>query len=120
MKAFLAVIAIIISLSSCYTYRQDIGKGIVKTDRTDTLKARPKIISVTQKRWYLMWGLSPLNTVDSKKMAKGAKDYTIRQRFSFTDFLIGIPTAYFLSTQTVTVKRVATKKLSFSSAVQKK
>ena len=73
----------------------DIGKGAPKTN-TET---------VHKKKWYLLWGLAPLNTVDAKKMAKGAKDYTIKSQVNMLDILIGLPTLYFLRSQTVSVKK---------------
>jgi len=93
MKAFLFAIVIAIFFSSCYTFKQDMGKGA------------PKLVTVSKKRWYLIWGLSPLNTVDAKKMAGHSVDYTVKQHFNFFDVLIGLPTAFFLSTETVTVTR---------------
>jgi len=107
MKVFLAVISIIMSLSSCYTYKMDIGKGVVPIIAKDSTKPAMKVVSVSKKKWYIMWGLAQLNTVDAKKMAKGAKDYSIKQRFKLTDILIGIPTVFFISTETVTVKKLA-------------
>lgn len=107
MKVFLVLLAIIVSLSSCFTYKQNIGKGIVLPMAKDTTKATAKVISVSKKRWYLLWGISPLNTVDTKKMAKGATNYTIKQRISISDMILSLPTAFFLSSQTVTVKKLA-------------
>ena len=93
-KVFVLVMAISVLMTSCYTYRLDIGKGAPKKD----------FVSVHKKRWYLLWGLSPLNTVDDKKLAAGATDYSVRSQTNIVDFLIGIPTLYFLRSQTVTVK----------------
>ena len=107
MKFFLVLLAIIVSFSSCFTYKQNIGKGIALSVTKDTTKVTPKTVSVSKKRWYLLWGLSPLNTVDTKKMAKGATNYTIKQRISVSDMLLSLPTAFFLSSQTVTVKKLA-------------
>ena len=107
MKAFFVLLAIIFSLSSCFTYKQDIGKGIVQPGTRDSVKVATKVKTVSKKRWYLLWGLSPLNTVDAKKMAKGATNYTIKQRISVFDMVLSLPTAFFLSSQTVTVKKLA-------------
>lgn len=73
----------------------DIGKGAPKTN-TQT---------VHKKKWYLLWGLAPLNTADAKKMAKGAANYTIKSQVNILDILIGLPTAYFLRSETVSVKK---------------
>ncbi len=95
MKAAFLLLIMVITLSSCYTFRMDIGKGAPKTN-TET---------VHKKKWYLLWGLSSLNTVDAKKMAKGAKDYTIKSQVNVVDLVIGLPTLYFLRSQTVNVKK---------------
>lgn len=111
MKVFFTVLGLLLLLSSCFTFKQDIGKGLVtlKPIRKDSTVAATKVVSVSKKRWYLLWGLSPLNTVDAKKMAKGAVNYTVKQRLSVLDMLIGLPTGFFLSSQTVTVKKLAFK-----------
>ena len=95
MKAAVLLLIMIITLSSCYTFKMDIGKGAPKTN-TET---------VHKKKWHLLWGLSSLNTVDAKKMAKGAKDYTIKSQVNVLDILMGLPTLYFLRSQTVSVKK---------------
>lgn len=95
MKAAFILLIMVTTLSSCYTFKMDIGKGAPKTN-TET---------VHKKKWYLLWGLSSLNTVDAKKMAKGAKDYTIKSQVNVLDILMGLPTLYFLRSQTVSVKK---------------
>jgi len=111
MKVFFTVLGLLLLLTSCFSFKQDIGKGLTmqKPLRKDSTVAAIKVISVSKKRWYLLWGLSPLNTVDSKKMAKGAVNYTVKQRMSVLDIIMGLPTGFFLSSQTVTVKKWAFK-----------
>ena len=93
----LTVCALLISvlLTSCFTTKMDVGKGAPKKNYT----------TVHKKRWYLLWGISPLNTVDAKKMAGGATDYSVKTQVKVTDILYGLPTLYFLRSQTVTVRK---------------
>ena len=114
MKVFFTILFFSLLLTSCFSFKQNIGNGltIYKPLRKDSTVALNKVVSVSKKRWYLVWGLSPLNTVDSKKMAKGAVNYTIKQQISVLDILIGLPTGFFLSSQTVTVKKIALKSQS--------
>lgn len=57
-----------------------------------------------KKQWYLFWGLLPLNSVDSKALAGGAQNYTIRVTTSFGDGLIAIPGSYLLGLRTQTIR----------------
>ncbi len=67
---------------SCFTQRHIVGEG-AKGNRVETAKT-----------WYVLWGLVPINKVDTNEMAKGAKDYEIITQFSFVDIIIGIFTSY--------------------------
>jgi len=57
-----------------------------------------------KKQWYLFWGALPLNNVDSKDLAGGATNYTIRTTTTFVDMLIGIPGSYLLGLKTQTIR----------------
>lgn len=60
----------------------------------------------TARQWYVLWGLVPLNKVDSKDMAKGATDYTIKTEITALDFLISIVTGWVtIYPMTVEVKK---------------
>lgn len=54
----------------------------------------------------VLWGLVPLNTVDSKAMAGGASDYTVKSEVSFVDGTITM----FASIVTVRVQSVTVQK----------
>ena len=102
MRTLLLLFVMIFSLTSCYTFKMDIGKGAPKKN-TQTIH---------KKEWYLLWGIAPLNTVDAKKMAKGAANYTIKSQVNVLDILLGLPTLYFLRSQTVNVKKQFTPKVA--------
>lgn len=79
IKKFIALMLIVIfAFSGCYTQTHIVGDG-AKGNNVEAAKS-----------WYLLYGLIPLNKVDSKQMAGGAKDYTIMTQMSFIDFVIGI------------------------------
>jgi hypothetical protein len=61
---------------------------------------------VSKRQWYALWGLAPLNKVDSKDMAGSATSYEINTQQSFVDVLItSILGGGLLYTRTVTVKK---------------
>lgn len=70
---------------ACFTQHHIVGKG-AKSNRVE--KARS---------WYVLWGLVPINKVDTKEMAKGTKDYEITTQFSFVDCIISIFTGFFVT-----------------------
>jgi len=78
----LCAVFLTVALGGCFTQKHTIGNG--GTGQT----------SVSQKQWFLLFGLIPLNDVDGGKMASGATDYTIQTQMSFVDFLISIVTQY--------------------------
>lgn len=58
------------------------------------------------RQWYILWGLVPLNDVDTHAMAGDASDYEIRTEISPIDFLIGIPASLVtIQSRTVTVTK---------------
>lgn len=63
--------------TSCYTMNHTVGNGASGTEK------------VAKKQWYALFGLIPINTVDSKEMAGGASNYTITTKHSFIDIIIG-------------------------------
>lgn len=97
MKKVIAVFliaAFCLLLMGCYTHIHQIGNG-AQTG-----------VKVEKKQWYILWGLIPLNDVDSQQMAGGATDYTIKTQHSFVDVLISIVTGYVtIYPKTVTVTK---------------
>ena len=85
-------------MSSCMATMHTVGtggKGDCKSVGQYDAKA---------KQWYLFWGLLPLNNVDSKSLAGGAQNYTIRTTTSFVDGLIAIPGSYLFGLRTQTIR----------------
>lgn len=73
--ALMAVLAF--SISSCYTMTHTVGNGAQGGNETE------------KKQWYALFGLIPINQVDSKQMAQGKTDYVIETKHSFIDVIIG-------------------------------
>ena len=97
MKQVIAVIVLltfVMLMASCAMHTHIIGKGAQGGER------------LQQRQWYVLWGLVPINNVDSKVMAAGATNYTIKTQQSFVDCVIniftGLVTVYY---RTVTVTK---------------
>ena len=98
MKKILTAISILIlitfALSSCYVMNHTVGEGA---------KGNSEVV---QRQWYVLWGLAPLNDVDTNSMAGGAEDYNIEVKQSFVDAIIGAFTgAVTIAPRTVTVTK---------------
>lgn len=94
LKSLILSLVFVIGLSSCFTLEHTVGNG-AQTGVEDT-----------QRQWYVLWGLVPLNDVDTKAMAGGASDYTIKSERTFLDSVIGIFTGFVtIYPQSVTVTK---------------
>ena len=72
-------------------------------------------IKATARQYYLLWGLVPLNTVDTNEMVgtdvngKQIEDYEIQTQFGALDIVINwisiMTTRLFISSRTVTVTK---------------
>lgn len=97
MKKLIAILLIAcLSLSAvgCYTFEHQVGKG-AQTG-----------MKVEKKQWFILWGLVPINQVDSQAMAKGAADYTIKTEMSPVDVVVSIVTSWLtVYPQTVSVTK---------------
>lgn len=93
-KHLIAAFAIALTMSSCFTSEHVVGTGGSQGNSSE------------KKQWYVLFGLVPINKVDSKSMAGGATNYTIKVERSFIDGLIGIFTSFVsVYPQTVTVTK---------------
>lgn len=82
-KKFVAIfllVAFAMMFAGCYTQTFVVGNGGQNTTQ------------VEERQWYILWGLVPLNTVNSNAMAGNADNYTIVTQHTFVDVLIGIVT----------------------------
>jgi hypothetical protein len=82
-----------IMLTSCYSYTSVVGKGAQGNSE------------VSKWNHYAIGGLAPIGVSDSKEMAAGATDYTVRTRQSFVNGLIAAITFTIYTPTTTTVTK---------------
>lgn len=81
MKKLFAVLLIVILsfyATGCYTMEHVVGEG-AKSGVTEEAR-----------QWYILWGLVPINSVDSKELAGGVSDYKVTTQMTFVDVVIGV------------------------------
>jgi len=79
--------------SGCVSHRHVVGLGATGSSAT------------TARQYYLFFGLVPLNTIDSQRMAPDLTSYSIETRFGVADLLLSpflLP--FTLTTRTVVVR----------------
>ncbi len=95
-KSFLRlvfVIAIAFSMTSCYTYTVQVGKG-AQTG-----------VEVAAKNHYLVYGLAPIIVSDAQRMAGGAENYNVTVTHTFFDgFLAALTSGLYTPTTTIVTK----------------
>ena len=64
-------------LTGCFAIKHNVGNGAQGNT------------TVTERQWFVLFGLVPINEIDSKTMAGGATDYEITTKFTFVDLVIG-------------------------------
>ncbi len=95
-RSLIIVMTAIMMLSAvgCFSQTFVVGNG-AKGNQTEDAR-----------QWYILWGLVPLNTVDSKAMAGDTKNYTVNTEFTFVDWVISIFTGFVtVYPKTVTVTK---------------
>jgi hypothetical protein len=83
LRVFACLALLSISLNGCLTLNHSVGNGGKGAEVT------------SNRQWYILWGLVPLNQVDGEKMAleKGlTNNYTVTSQMSFIDVLLNIIT----------------------------
>lgn len=92
--ALLLILSTLISLTGCYTHKYMMGNG-------------PQTGNAQEERqWFALWGLIPINTVDTKAMIGNATDYSVKSELTFLDVVIGIFTGIVtVQPRTIEVKK---------------
>lgn len=88
------LLAFMLAITGCYTNNHIIGSGAKGGTE------------MTEKQWYALWGLVPINNVNTNSMAGDVNDYQITTSHSFVDLLISA----FTGIVTIQVKSVTVKK----------
>ena len=78
LKASVLFVVIALFLAGCVTNEHVVGKG---PQGNTTAEAQ---------QWYVLWGLVPLNEVDTNAMADGAEDYLITTQQDVLDIVINM------------------------------
>lgn len=78
----------------CATHVHKIGDG---AQGSGTIEAR---------QWYILYGLVPINSVDTNAMAGDATDYEITTQYTLLDAIItAVVSSITITTRTVSVKK---------------
>ena len=89
-----AALLVVMLLAGCSAHTHKVGAGAQGVDKTE------------DRQWYILWGLVPLNDIDSADMTEGATDYTVNTEVSAIDALINMVTLIVtVSARTVTVTK---------------
>ena len=75
LSAVFLIVAMLFVIG-CAAHTHKVGNG---AQGTDIVEAR---------QWYVLWGLVPINDVDTNAMAGGATDYEITTQVTVIDFVI--------------------------------
>lgn len=94
-KSILGIaLVLIFILAGCATHIHQVGNG---AQGYEVVEAR---------QWYILFGLAPLNTVDTNQMAGDATDYEIKTETTVLDFIFNMFTSYVtVNSRTVSVKK---------------
>ena len=61
---------------------------------------------IEKRQWYILWGLVPLNEVQTEEMAGSAVDYTVKTEYTPLDLVMNLLTQYVtVYSRTVTVSK---------------
>ena len=92
--AVLMIVIFMIMLAGCAANVHKIGKGAQGND------------VIEKRQWYILFGLVPLNDVDTNEMAGDATNYTITTEQNELDVIMNIFTSYIsVVSRTVTVEK---------------
>lgn len=84
LRLALCLCFLAVPLSGCFTLNHTVGNG----------GSGQEVAS--NRQWYILWGLIPLNKVDGEKMALEnnlTNNYTVTSQMSFVDVLLNIITS---------------------------
>ena len=94
LKSAMLILAASFMMTGCFTQRHVIGDGAQTGDVEEV------------RQWFVLWGLVPINKVDSAEIANGAYDYEIKTEHNALDVIIGIFTGVIsVVPRTVTITR---------------
>lgn len=77
LSAVFLIVAMLFVIG-CAAHTHKVGEGAQGNDITNA------------RQWYLLWGLVPINNVDTNTMANGATDYEITTALTPLDVVISV------------------------------
>jgi hypothetical protein len=90
----LLIVVLLLLHAGCAAHTHVVGDG---AQRGQTIESR---------QWYVIWGLVPINDVDTNMMAGETSDYSITTEINALDFLINVFLGWItITSRTVTVTR---------------
>ena len=93
LSAVLLIVGMLFVIG-CATHTHKVGNGAQGFNTTEA------------RQWYALWGLAPLNEVDTSAMAGSATDYEITTEINAVDFIINaVVGSISIYTRTVTVRK---------------
>ena len=94
IRQLTAAVLFLLLVCGCSAHHHTVGAGATGDD------------SVSARQWYILWGLVPLNDVDTTELAGGSVNYEIDTEQGFLDIVINIFTGIVtVNSRTVTVTR---------------
>ena len=72
------MLAVMMFMVGCAAHTHVVGNGAQGNEVTQ------------QRQWYVLFGLIPINNVDTEQIAQGTADYTIKTEQSALDVIINI------------------------------
>ncbi len=77
-RIIVLLIAIVFFVGACATHVHTVGDGPQNGSSSE------------DRQWYVLWGLVPINDVDSAEMARDAEDYEIKTEQDILDIAISV------------------------------
>jgi len=88
------LLGVMFLFASCMTHVHTVGSGAQGNTKME------------ERQWFVLWGLVPINEVDSHEMAGDAENYTITTEQATLDVIINLFTSYVtVVSRTVTVEK---------------
>ncbi len=85
---------VLVATPACYTFKHTVGNG-----PTSGMKSQ-------EDQWFILWGLVPLNSVDSKALVGSASNYRVTTQFTPLDVIISAFTGWItIHKQTIVVEK---------------
>lgn len=89
----LLFLALAVAGGGCAAHRHTVGLGATGTGEASV------------RQWYLLFGLAPVNEIDTQRLAPDLTSYTVETRQSFVDLLLlPLLLPFTVVTRTVTVQ----------------